>query len=213
MLVRDLPPGERPMERLARLGPETLKDTELLAIILGGQTALEAAHVALADGLARLQKRARNPLLSEIRHARIVALLEISRRLEALTSKPQRVVLRAHDIAPHLVARYSHEPQEHLGVVLLDSRQRFMSERTVYIGEHDHVFGSPRWLLKDAIVEDASAVILFHNHPSGDPSPSADDSAFTANFNEACKTMDIELFDHIVIGRKTYYSFREKRRL
>jgi DNA repair protein RadC len=186
MLVRDLPPGERPMERLARLGPQALKETELLAIILGGQTALEAAHVALAEGLARLQKRAGNPLLSEI---------------------------RAHDIAPHLVARYSHEPQEHLGVVLLDSRQRFIAERTVYIGEHDHVFGSPRWLLKDAIVEDAAAVILFHNHPSGDPSPSPDDSAFTKNFRMACETMDVELFDHIVVGRKTYYSFREKRRL
>lgn len=213
MLVRDLPPGERPMDRLARLGPEALKDTELLAIVLGGQTGIEAAHVALAEGLATLHKRARNPLLSEIRQARIVSLLEISRRLEAQTSKPQRVVLRAHDIAPHLVARYSRESQEHLGVVLLDSRRRFMSERTVYIGEHGHVFGSPRWLLKDAIAEDASAVILFHNHPSGDPSPSPDDSAFTANFKTACETMDIELFDHIVIGRKSYYSFREKRRL
>src|SRR5687767_10466044 len=98
MLVRDLPPGERPMDRLARLGAQALKDTELLAIVLGGQTGIEAAHVALAEGLARLQKRARNPLLSEIRQARIVSLLEISRRLEALTSKPQRVVLRAHDI-------------------------------------------------------------------------------------------------------------------
>lgn len=213
MLVRDLPPGERPMERLARLGPQALKDTELLAIILGGQTALDAAHIALAEGLARLQKRAGNSLLSEIRQARIVALVEICRRLEALTARPQRVVLRAHDIAPHLVARYSHEPQEHLGVVLLDSRQRFICERTVYIGEHDHVFGSPRWLLKDAIVEDAAAVILFHNHPSGDPSPSPDDSAFTKNFRMACETMDVELFDHIVVGRKSYYSFREKRRL
>lgn len=213
MLVRDIPPGERPMERLARVGPEALKDTELLAIILGGQTAMEAAHVALADGLARLQKRGTNPLLSEIRQARIVALVEIARRLEALAAKPQRVVLRAHDIAPHLMARYSREPQEHLGVVLLDSRQRFMSERTVYIGQHDRAYGSPRWLLKDAIAEDASAVILFHNHPSGDPSPSPEDSAFTASFKAACTTMDVELFDHIVIGRKTYYSYREKRRL
>lgn len=213
MLVRDLPPGERPMERLARLGPQALKDTELLSIILGGQTALDAAGIALQDGLSRLQNRAQNGLLSEIRQARIVALLEISRRLEALRDKPQRVVLRARDIAPHLVARYSREPQERLGVVLLDSRQRFIAEREVYVGQHDQVFGSPRWLLKDAIIEDAAAVILFHNHPSGDPRPSADDSAFTANFKKVCTAMEIELFDHIVVGRKTYYSFREERRL
>lgn len=62
-------------------------------------------------------------------------------------------------------------------------------------------------------MEDAAAVILFHNHPSGDPTPSPDDSAFTKNFRMACETMDVELFDHIVIGRKSYYSFREKKRL
>jgi DNA repair protein RadC len=213
MLVRDLPPGERPMERLARFGPQGLTDTELLAIILGGPTALEAAHVALKEGLGRLQKRARNAALSEIRQARIVALLEIARRLEALSAKPQRVVLRADDVALHLVARYSREPQEHLGVVLLDARRRFMAERVVYVGEHDHVFGSPRWLLKDAIVEDAAAIILFHNHPSGDPNPSPDDSAFTANLKAVCASMGVELFDHIVVGRKAYYSFREKNRI
>jgi DNA repair protein RadC len=213
MLVRDLPPGERPMDRLARLGPQSLKDTELLAIILGGQTALEAADVALQDGLLRLQNRARNQLLSEIRQARIVSLLEIARRLEALHEKPARVVLRAHDIAPHLVAKYSHEPQERLGVVLLDARQRVIAEREVYIGQHNLAQASPRWILKHAIVEDASAIIIFHNHPSGDPHPSAEDSNLTEDLKDVCEALDIELYDHIVIGRKRYYSFREDRRL
>jgi DNA repair protein RadC len=213
MLVRDLPPGERPMDRLARLGPQALKDTELLAIILGGQTALDAAAVALEDGLARLQNRAQNPLLSEIRAARIVALLEISRRLEALHEKPARVVLRAHDIAHHLVAKYSREPQERLGVVLLDARHRVVAEREVYIGQHDKVYVSARWILKHAIVEDAAAIIIFHNHPSGDPRPSSEDSHLTAHLKGICDAMDVELFDHIVIGRKTYYSFREEHRI
>ena len=213
MLIRELPPGERPMERLARLGPQVLRDVELLAIILGGQTAFEVAETALKEGLERLQKHARNPLLSEIRQARILALLEISRRLELVRAKPERVVLRAYDIAPHLMARYSREPQEHLGVVLLDTRRRLMAERVVYIGEHDHVFGTPRWLLKDAIVEDARAIILFHNHPSGDPSPSPEDSQFTANLKGVCDAMGVELHDHIIVGRNGYYSYREKRRL
>jgi DNA repair protein RadC len=213
MLVRDLPPGERPMDRLARLGAQALKDTELLAIILGGQTALKSAETALQDGLERLQNRARNPLLSEIRQARIVALLELSRRLEALHEKPSRVVLRAHDIAHHLVAKYSREPQERLGVVLLDARHRVLAEREVYIGQHDKVHVSARWILKHAIIEDAAAIIIFHNHPSGDPRPSTEDASLTAHLKGICDAMDVELFDHIVVGRKTYYSFREMHRI
>lgn len=213
MLVRDLPPGERPMDRLARHGPQALKDSELLSIILGGQTALEAAEIALKDGLARLQNRAVTSSLSEIRAARIVSLLEIARRLAALEEKPARVVLRPNDIASHLVAKYSHEPQERLGVVLLDARSRLLAEREVYIGQHDKVYVSARWILKHAIVEDASAIIIFHNHPSGDPRPSHEDANLTAHLKSVCAAMDIELFDHIVIGRKTYFSFRESRRL
>lgn len=213
MLVRDLPPGERPMERLAQHGPQALKDTELLSIILGGQSALDAAAIALQDGLGRLQNRAQNPLLSEIRTARIVSLLEISRRLEALHEKPARVILGARDIAQHLVAKYSREPQERLGVVLLDARKRLIAEREVYIGQHDKVYVSARWILKHAIVEDAAAIIIFHNHPSGDPRPSQEDSHLTAHLKGICDAMDIELFDHIVVGRKTYFSFREDGRL
>ena len=210
MLVRDLPPGERPMERLARHGPQALRDVELLAILLGGQTALEAAATALHDGLARLQNRARNPLLSEIRQARIVALLEIAKRLETINATPSRVVLSARDIGPHLIAKYSREPQERLGVVLLDSRRRVIAEREVYIGQHDSVYVSPRWILKHAIIEDAASIILFHNHPSGDPAPSAEDSALTAHLKTVCGAIDVELFDHIVIGRKSYISYRDR---
>ena len=213
MLIRDVPPGERPMERLARDGPQALQDVELLSIILGGQTALDAAKTALEDGLARLQNRARNPLLSELRQARIAAFLELARRLEAASAKPSRVVLTAQDIAPHLIAKYSREPQERLGVVLLDARQRVIGEREVYIGQHNRVYGAPRWILKHAIVEDAAAIIIFHNHPSGDPEPSPEDSALTAHMKTVCVAMGVELLDHIVIGRKRYYSYREERQL
>jgi DNA repair protein RadC len=213
MLVRDIPPGERPMERLARHGPQTLQDAELLAVILGGQTGIEAAEIALTDGLGRLQNQARNPLLSEIRQARILALLELSRRLELLRVKPGRVILHAGDVAGHLLAKYSREPQERLGVVLLDARRHMIAEREVYVGQHDRVRVSPRWILKHALLEDADAVILFHNHPTGDPAPSPEDSRLTEDLRDACDAVEIELFDHIVVGRKTYYSYREQRRL
>jgi DNA repair protein RadC len=213
MLVRDLPAGERPLERLARHGPQALQDVELLAILLGGQTSLDAAAIALQDGLARLQNRAQNPLLSELRQARIVALLEICRRREAVNAQPSRVVLSARDIGPHLVAKYSREPQERLGVVLLDSRRRMIAEREVYIGQHDAVYVSPRWILKHAIVEDAAVIIIFHNHPSGDPTPSGPDVDLTERLKQVCAAMDVELFDHIVIGRKTYHSLRDHQQL
>lgn len=213
MLVRDVPPGERPMDRLARLGPQALRDVELLAIILGGQTAVDAAEIALRDGLGRLQNRARNALLSEIRQSRILALLELSRRIEALQAKPARVILDARDVAHYLVAKYAREPQERLGAVLLDAKRRMIAEREVYIGQHDRVQVNPRWILKHALLEDADALILFHNHPTGDPAPSLEDSKFTEEMRGACDAVGIELFDHVIVGRKTYYSYRDRKRL
>lgn len=209
MLVRELPPGERPLERLARLGPQALQDVELLAILLGGQTALEAAATALEHGLARLQNRVRNPLLTAQRQAKLISLLELARRLEALHETPPRVVLDPWDIAPHLIAKYSREPQERVGVVLLDTRGRIIAEREVYIGQHNSAEAKPRFILKHALLEDADAIIVFHNHPSGDPSPSREDATFTVGLKSACRAMGVGLFDHIIIGRKTYYSFRD----
>ena len=213
MLDRDSPPGERPMKRLARAGPNALRDAELLAIILGGQASLEDAEIALREGLARLENQARNPLLPEVRQARIVALLELVRRFEVLDATPARVIHYPHDVAHHLVARYSREPQERLGVILLDTRQRILAERIVYIGQHDSAHVSPRWILKHAFVENADALILFHNHPTGDPSPSPDDSKVTEVVRDACNAVRLTLFDHIIVGRKTYYSYREAKRL
>ena len=213
MLVRDIPPGERPMDRLARLGPQALRDTELLAIIFGGQTALQAAELVLHDGLARLHNRAQNPQLSEKRKAQIRAVLELAKRLEATGHEPARVVERPSDIAFYLEAKYAREPQERAGVVLLDFRHRVIAEREVYIGQHNVATVSTRWLLKQAITEDAKAIILFHNHPSGDPRPSLEDSELTASLKGAGEILDVELFDHIIIGRKSYYSFREEGRV
>jgi len=213
MLIRDLPPGERPLERLARLGPQALRDIELLAILLGGQTALDGAAIALKDGLARLQNRARNPLLTAQRQAILISLLELARRLEALHETPSRVVLGAWDIAPHLIAKYSREPQERLGVVLLDSRGRIITEREVYIGQHNSADAKPRFLLKHALLEDADALIAFHNHPSGDPEPSLEDNKFTMGLKIACQAIGVGLFDHIIVGRKAYYSYRDVGRL
>jgi DNA repair protein RadC len=213
MLVRDLPPDERPMERLARLGPQPLKNTELLAILFGGQTGLEAAAAALRDGLENLHKQLKNASLSETRRARIGALLELSRRLEVAAVQPERFVDRGSQIGPYLVAQYAHEPQERIGLVLLDGGHRVIAERVVYIGQHDASYASPRWLLKHAVDENARAIILFHNHPSGDPTPSPNDVAFTDRLKKACEMLDVELLDHVVIGRRRYYSFQDHNRL
>ena len=86
-------------------------------------------------------------------------------------------------------------------------------EREVYIGQHNSATASPRWILKHALLEDAFSMIVYHNHPSGDPRPSSDDSAFTGILKIACDALDVELFDHIIVGRKSYYSYREERRL
>jgi len=213
MLIRDLPPDERPAERLVRQGPQTLSDTELLAVILGGQTALKAARRVLRDGLPKLQNRVTDSGLSPARKVRLRAVLEFARRMSSLKTPPARVLMSPEDLVPKLLAKYSHLEQEHFGAVFLDGRRRILGERVVTIGTATTATAPAREVLKAALLENSSAIVLFHNHPSGDPYPSNEDLSTTQYLKQAAAYVAIELLDHLILGDRQHYSFARTGRL
>jgi DNA repair protein RadC len=209
VLIRDLNPDERPMERLIRNGPELLSDSELIAIIFGGQTALRAARALLAEGLSRVPNSPRLSGLSPIRLARVRAVFELSRRIHSASLPPPD--LPSHQIlGPRLVAKYRDYVQEHVGAIYLDTRHRIIARYDVFIGTLHSATASPRELLRHALLESAAALIVYHNHPSGDPTPSPDDRQFTQTLLTSADAMGIELLDHLVLGRNDYVSMRAR---
>lgn len=217
-LIADLPLDDRPREKMRRHGAQSLSDAELIALLLGsgtrGKNAIQLARELLHDGLdalgsASADSMARNPGVGPAKATRIGAAFEIARRLAASeTGDGQRYDDAA--VARALISRYSHESQEHLGAVLLDSRHRLVKQCEIYVGTVARALVSTRDVVRIALEANATAVVLFHNHPSGDPAPSAEDLTFTKRIQQSLSLVDIELVDHLIVGAKRYCSFRTK---
>ena len=219
LTIRELPLDERPRERLASHGAQTLSNAELLAILIGsgtpGRSALDLARELLGDGLPALSRREwcqgkRSHGLGLAKSARIAAALELGRRISAHTNEVREPIRKADDIAQQLIARYSHYSQERLGAVFLDAKNRPIREREIYVGTVNAAMVSTRDVIRYALDDGAAGIILFHNHPSGDPSPSAEDLFFTRKMNEASKLLGIDFQDHLIIGSNCFVSLREK---
>ncbi|HSN69063.1 MAG TPA: DNA repair protein RadC [Thermoanaerobaculia bacterium] len=218
-LIADLPFDERPRERMKLHGASTLSDAELIAILIGsgtkGRSAIQVARALLENGLSALARRdwPSGKLASGVGPAkacRIAAALEIGRRLGALCDGEREPIRDAGAIARPLIARYSHYMQERLGALFLDSKNRIIREREIYVGTLNATTVSTRDVLRLALEENAGGLVAFHNHPSGDPSPSAEDIAFTRKLNEACRLFGIELVDHLIIGENRFVSLRNR---
>lgn len=217
-VIADLPIDDRPRERLFNHGPETLSDAELIAILLGsgmhGKNAIQLAREMLHDGMSSLRRRepgslARLAGVGPAKASRIAAAFEVARRLSA--SEPDSLPTFDIDVFGRaLVTNYAHHVQERLGAAFLDSRQRIVRQREIFVGTINHAAVSTRDVVRCALEENACAVVLYHNHPSGDPSPSAEDLMFTRKMVESLRLCDIELADHIVIGTHRFYSMRQK---
>lgn len=217
--IADLPIDERPRERMQRHGAETLSDAELIAILLGsgtrGRSALAVARDLVADGLAQLARRSfrpgrRLPGVGTAKATRLLAAFEIGRRIAALSAVERDPIREPESIARPLIARYSHYVQERLGAVFLDSKNRVLREREIYIGTLNSTTVSTRDVLRMALEENAAAVIIFHNHPSGDPAPSAEDLLFTRKMVEAGKLMGVDVLDHLILGSNRFVSLRQR---
>jgi len=215
--VRDLPAGERPVNRLREVGPTSISTTELLACLLQTPDALHQAQELLVQfgGLPGLVNAADAEIMQingigPAQAARIKAALEFGRRL-MLTAPEDRYTIRSPgDIAQLLMAEMSHLEQEHFKVLLLDTRNRVIDDVTLYIGtlnaSHIHV-GE---VFRHAIRQNAATIIVVHNHPSGDPTPSPEDVEVTRQISAAGNLVDIELLDHLIIGKQRFVSLRER---
>lgn len=218
-LIADLPMDERPRERLLKHGVDTLSDAELVAILIGsgvkGKSAIQVARELLAGGLNVLARRdgaavQRSRGVGAAKAARIAAAFEIGRRLAAHVEGERDPIRDPQSIARSLIARYSHHVQERLGAIFLDSKNRIIREREVYVGTLNNTTVSTRDVLRFALEDHAASVIIFHNHPSGDPSPSAEDLLFTKKMVEASKLMGVELVDHLILGANRFISLKQR---
>jgi DNA repair protein RadC len=220
-LIRDLPTQERPRERLRERGASSLSTAELLAITLRTGAAsesvlnLSARLLARCGGLAGLARASFGELcqehgLGEAKVAQLKAALELGRRL--LSSEPdERLVVKSpQDIANLLQGEMGFLEQEELRVVLLNSKNQVLAIDEVYKGSVNTSLIRISELFREAVRQNCPALVVVHNHPSGDPSPSAEDIKVTEQMVEAGKLLDIEVLDHLIIGQQRYVSLRER---
>lgn len=220
--VREWPLSEQPREKLRHFGPARLSNAELLSIVLREGSAEEDA-VALAtrllvehDGLPGLARAAGTALAGEhgigrARAAAVAAALELGRRL-LLDPGLERMQIRSpRDVAALLMLEMGHLEHEVLRTVLLNTKNMVLGTPTIYQGSVNQTALRVGELFREAIRQNATAMIVVHNHPSGDPTPSPEDVAATRTLVEAGKLVDIEVFDHLVIGRHQYVSLKERR--
>lgn len=218
--VSDLPARERPVNRIEHCGPGALSTTELLAIIVGGPQQLHLANRLLAhydDGLIGLARAPHGELsnngfegIGPATAARIKASFELGRRLLIASHDDKLQIRSPADTANLLMAEMSTLEQEHLRVILLDYKNYVLGVPTIYVGNICTAVIRIPELFREAIRVNASAIIIAHNHPSGDPSPSPDDVAVTEAIYKAGRLIDIEVLDHVIIGQGRYVSLKEK---
>ncbi len=219
--IADLHESDRPRERLASLGAQALTNAELIAILLRvgvqGENAVEVGQRLLNKfgGLSGLHRVPLSELtgqhgIGEAKAAQVKAAIELGRRLTLESPEERASINSPADAAALVQYEMSALEQEHLRVLLLDRRNRVMEIVEVYKGSVNSSQVRVGELFKDAVRANASAIIVVHNHPSGDPTPSPDDVAVTRAIVQAGKLLDVEVLDHLVIGQGKWVSLKER---
>lgn len=219
--LRGMPVDERPRERLARRGPAGLTSAELIGLIwmsgTRGRSAVDLAADALArhDGLTGLARATERELtavdgIGPVKAAQLAASFELGNRLLADWPSGRWSIRGPRDVADRLILQMGRLEREELRVVLLDTKNHVLRVATVYQGNVSASLVRVGELFRDAVRLNAAGLILVHNHPSGDPTPSPDDLHLTAEALAAGRLLDIELLDHLVIGHDAYVSLRDR---
>jgi DNA repair protein RadC len=222
MKIRDIPPENRPRERLHRLGPDHLSDSELLAIILQqgtvGENAIDLSNRLIAqhslDGLSTLSPKELQKIkgIGPAKASQITSIFALAKRC-SLKAKEKTPVKTAQDVYEYAKEILGGKDREHILILYLDSKNRINKHETISMGTLNSSLIHPREVFKTAIKENTSAIIITHNHPSGDPSPSKDDREITKELRNAGELLEIQVIDHVIIGKDTYYSFKERNQL
>jgi len=217
LTVKELPDGEQPVNRLHFYGPAALSTAELLAILLGNPHQIHDASTLLAvfeglTGVARapMAELQRQPGVGTTTAARIKAAFELGRRLMIDRPADQVQVRSPADAANLVMGEMSLLEQEHLRTILLDTKNHVIAIPTIYVGSVNTTMIRVSELFREAIRRQCPAIIILHNHPSGDPTPSPEDVAVTRQAVEAGKLLDIEVMDHIVCGLNRFVSLKER---
>jgi len=218
--VKGVAHADRPREKLIRAGAAALGENELVALLLGAglprRGAIEVAGHLLATcggaaglGRARFDELCQVPGVGAVRAARVMAALELGRRCLAGRVEVRPQLATPRDVAAYLMPRFSGYGVERFGLVLLDVKRRLIRTTIVSVGSLEATLVHPREVFREAVAASASLLVLFHNHPSGDPSPSADDVALTRRLAQAGDVMGIQVADHLILGDGRWFSFRE----
>jgi len=221
LTIPDFPLGERPRERLQYYGPTALSNAELLAILLRigspGENAVALSTRLLAEfgGLAGLAKATFGDLagikgVGTAKTAQLKAALELGRRLLITSPDARPQITSPLDAANLLMLEMGGLEQEHLRTLLLDTKNRVLASPTVYVGNVNASIIRVSEIFREAVRENATALIVAHNHPSGDPTPSPEDVQVTRSIVEAGSLLGIDVLDHLVIGHQCFVSLKER---
>ena len=224
MYNKDIEFDDKPYERFIKFGPSSLNEAELLAIILRtGTKDLDAKQLAIKvmelganrnSGLLGLYDLSLDELMSikgigQVKAIKLKAITELSMRLHRAVAKEGFTVSNPSSVADYYMEELRHLDKEVVMLACLDSKARLTSSIRISEGIVNRSLVSPRNIFLEALSKKAVFIILIHNHPSGDPSPSSEDISLTQSIIEAGNLIDIRLLDHIIIGNNKYYSFKE----
>ena len=220
-MIRDLPQSERPRERLQKYGANALSDYELIAILLRngsmGESVLNLSTRVVSEykGLGGVAKASYGELcgmhgIGDAKACQILAAIELAKRLMSLHPEARAVIRSPQDVFNLLSAEMRFFDQEHLRVLLLNTKNEVLSTQEIYKGNVNSAVIRVSEVLRPAVRENCPNIIIVHNHPSGDPTPSPEDVMVTNQIRSCAQMMDIELLDHVVIGNQRFVSLKER---
>lgn len=223
MMVRDLPEDERPREKLLKQGAVFLSDAELLAIMLRTGTRTQSVIHLAEEVLAKYKNRGLLSIMNmsakelagikgigQAKAATIMAAVELGKRFYMKAAERKEPVRSPEDAAAIAMPQLRYSMKENFAVMILDTKHQVLGMPIVSVGNLSASVVHPREVFEIAIRNYAAAIILIHNHPSGDPSPSGEDISITRRLVKAGELMDIPVIDHIIIGDDSFVSLKEK---
>jgi len=221
MKIKDIPEQNRPRERFIKYGPETLSDSELFAIILRtgtlNENVIDVSNRLIKEyGLNNLFDCSLKELqkikgIGPSKAMQILAMSELGKRYSQ-AKNPIKKITSAKDVFDLFHERLKDEKQEKFIILMLNSKNHLIGEKEISKGTLDSTITHPREIFRYAIKNSAAKIILIHNHPSGDPEPSGEDLSITKTLFESGNLLGIKLIDHVIIGNKEYYSFKEEKK-